>query len=71
MHVISSIAYLQLLLMIEFHYRYGLDNLFFYYDSLHVFCSTTYYHVRESKLDPRAKKEIFLGFSLGIKRYSL
>ncbi|KAG8499730.1 hypothetical protein CXB51_006318 [Gossypium anomalum] len=26
------------------------------YDSLHVFGSTTYYHVKESKLDPRAKK---------------
>ena len=45
--------------------------VFFYYDSLHVFCSTAYYHVKESKLDPRAKKEIFLGFSLGIKGYSL
>ena len=37
------------------------------YDSLHVFGSTAYYHLKESKLDPRAKKAIFLGFSLGIK----
>ena len=25
------------------------------YDTLHVFFSTSYYHVKESKLDPRAK----------------
>ena len=41
------------------------------YDSLHVFGSTTYYHVKESKLDPRAKKQICLGFSSGIKGYNL
>ena len=29
------------------------------YDSLHVFGSTAYYHVKESKLDPRAKKALF------------
>ena len=28
MHVVSSIAYLELLLLIEFLWRYGLDNLF-------------------------------------------
>ena len=28
------------------------------YDTLHVFGSTTYYHVKESKLDPRAKKAL-------------
>ena len=43
----------------------------FDYDSLHVFSYTTYFHVKESKLDPRAKKSIFLGFSLGIKGYRL
>ena len=37
------------------------------YDYLHVFGSTAYYHVKEFKLDPRAKKAIFLGFSSGIK----
>ena len=26
------------------------------YDTLHVFGSTAYYHVKESKLDPRVKK---------------
>jgi len=30
------------------------------YDSLHVFGSTAYYHVKESKLDPRAKKALFI-----------
>ena len=41
------------------------------YDFLHVFGSTTYYHVKESKLDPRAKKAIFLGFFSRIKGYHL
>ena len=39
----------------------------FDYDSLHVFCFTTYHHVKESKLDPRVKRAIFLGFSSRIK----
>lgn len=30
------------------------------YDSLHVFGSIAYYHVKESKLDLRAKKALFL-----------
>ena len=63
MHVISSIVYLQLLLMIEFHWRYGLDALFF--------GSTTYYLAKESNLYPRAKKAIILGFSSRIKGYCL
>ncbi|GJX90903.1 retrovirus-related pol polyprotein from transposon TNT 1-94 [Tanacetum coccineum] len=29
------------------------------YDSLHVFASAIYYHVKESKLDPRTKKALF------------
>ena len=41
------------------------------YDSLHVFGSIAYYHVKESKLDSRAKKAIFLGFSSGVKGYRL
>ncbi|KAG8495920.1 hypothetical protein CXB51_007502 [Gossypium anomalum] len=41
------------------------------YDSLHVFGSTAYYHVKESKLDPRAKKALFLGITDGVKRYRL
>ncbi|KAE8682964.1 Beta-glucosidase 24 [Hibiscus syriacus] len=41
------------------------------YDSLHVFGSTTYYHIKESKLDPRAKKVIFMGITSGVKGYHL
>ncbi|KAE8661311.1 hypothetical protein F3Y22_tig00113726pilonHSYRG00149 [Hibiscus syriacus] len=41
------------------------------YDSLHVFGSTAYYHVKESKMDPRAKKEIFMGITSGVKGYRL
>ena len=41
------------------------------YDTLHIFGSTTYYHVVESKLDPRAKKALFMGFNPGVKGYRL
>ncbi|KAE8686610.1 Detected protein of unknown function [Hibiscus syriacus] len=41
------------------------------YDSLHVFGSTAYYHIKESKLDPRAKKAIFMGITSGVKDYRL
>ncbi|GKB20815.1 retrovirus-related pol polyprotein from transposon TNT 1-94 [Tanacetum coccineum] len=41
------------------------------YDSLHVFGSATYYHVKESKLDPKAKKALFMGITSGIKGYRL
>ncbi|KAG8479437.1 hypothetical protein CXB51_029202 [Gossypium anomalum] len=41
------------------------------YDSLHVFGSTVYYHVKESKLDPKAKKSLFLGITDGVKGYRL
>ena len=41
------------------------------YDTLHVFGSTAYYHVKESKLDPRAKKALFTGVTLGVKGYRL
>ncbi|PON66676.1 Ribonuclease H-like domain containing protein [Parasponia andersonii] len=41
------------------------------YDSLHVFGFTTYYHVKESKLDPRAKKALFMSISSGVKGYRL
>jgi len=41
------------------------------YNSLHVFGSTAYYHVVESKLDPRAKKALFMGFNPGVKGYRL
>ena len=41
------------------------------YDTLHVFGSIAYYHVKESKLDPRAKKVLFMGVTLGVKGYQL
>ncbi|KAG9450058.1 hypothetical protein H6P81_010023 [Aristolochia fimbriata] len=41
------------------------------YDSLRVFGSIAYYHVNESKLDPRAKNTLFMGFNAGVKGYRL
>ncbi|KAI4332242.1 hypothetical protein L6164_017166 [Bauhinia variegata] len=41
------------------------------YDSLRVFGSTAYYHVKESKLDPRAKKALFMGVTSGVKGFRL
>ena len=41
------------------------------YDSLHVFGCPAYYHVKESKLDPRAEKALFMGVSMGVKGYRL
>ena len=41
------------------------------YNSLHVFGSTAYYHVKESTLDPRAKKALFMGITGGVKGYRL
>ena len=52
---------------LEVWFRQPVSN----YDSLHAISSTTYYHVKESKLYPRAKKAIFLGFFSGIKGYCL
>ena len=37
------------------------------YDSLHLFGSIAYYHVKESKLDPRAKKAFFMGITSGVQ----
>jgi hypothetical protein len=41
------------------------------YYSMRIFGCSAYYHVTESKLDPRAKKAIFLGFSGEVKGYRL
>ncbi|KAG6385148.1 hypothetical protein SASPL_153976 [Salvia splendens] len=41
------------------------------YDSLRIFGSIAYHHVTELKLDPRAKKALFMGFSAGVKGYRL
>ena len=37
------------------------------YGSLYAFGSIAYYHVRESKLDPRAKKTLFMVITFGVK----
>ncbi|KAI9181876.1 hypothetical protein LWI28_019555 [Acer negundo] len=41
------------------------------YDRLHIFGCPSYFHVTESKLDPRAKKAVFVGFSEGVKGFRL
>ena len=37
------------------------------YDMLMIFGCLDYYHVKEDKLDPRAKKAVFLSFKRGVK----
>lgn len=39
------------------------------YSLLRIFGSTVYYHVNEGKLEPRAKKGVFVGFGSGVKGY--
>jgi len=41
------------------------------YDSLRIFECPAYYHVKEDKLDLKAKKEAFLGFKRDIKGYKI
>ena len=41
------------------------------YDSLHVFGSTAYYHVKKSKLHLREKKTMFVGITSKVKGYRL
>ena len=41
------------------------------YERLRVFGCDAYYHVKESKLDSRARKTIFLGFNNGVKGFRL
>ena len=41
------------------------------YDSLHIFDSTAYYHVNESKLDLSVKKTLFMDITGGVKGYRL
>ena len=38
------------------------------YSMLKVVGCPTYYHVNEGKLEPRAKKCVFMGFGNGVKR---
>ncbi|CAL8991320.1 unnamed protein product [Prunus brigantina] len=39
------------------------------YKYLHIFGCPTYFHVRESKLDSRAKTTLFMGFSTSVNGY--
>ncbi|KAH9794681.1 hypothetical protein KPL71_004983 [Citrus sinensis] len=41
------------------------------YDSLRIFRCLAYYHVKDGKLDPRARKAIFVGFKGGVKGFKL
>ena len=41
------------------------------YDSLRVFGCPTYYHVKKDKLDPRAKRGVFVRFKKGVKGYKI
>ncbi|KAH9753759.1 hypothetical protein KPL71_015193 [Citrus sinensis] len=41
------------------------------YDSLRIFGCPAYYHVKDGKLDPRARKSIFVGFKGGVKGFKL
>ena len=39
------------------------------YDMLTIFGCPAYYHIKEDKLDPQAKKTVFLSFKRGVKGY--
>ncbi|KAL1540760.1 Retrovirus-related Pol polyprotein from transposon TNT 1-94 [Salvia divinorum] len=41
------------------------------YSLLRIFGCTVYYHVSEGKLDPRAKKGVFVGYGDGVKGYRI
>ncbi|KAH9779930.1 Integrase catalytic domain-containing protein [Citrus sinensis] len=41
------------------------------YDSLRIFGCPAYYHVKDGKLDHRARKAIFVGFKGGVKGFKL
>ena len=41
------------------------------YDSLWVFGCPTYYYIKEDKLDPRARKGVFVEFKKGVKGYKI
>ncbi|KAH9751460.1 hypothetical protein KPL71_014309 [Citrus sinensis] len=41
------------------------------YDSLRIFGCPAYYHVKDGKLDHRARKTIFVGFKGGVKGFKL
>ena len=41
------------------------------FDSLRMFGCPAYYYVKDGKLDPRARKAIFVGFKAGVKDFKL
>ena len=41
------------------------------YDYLHIFGCPTYYYVKDGKLDPRARKAIFVGFKGKVKCFQI
>ena len=41
------------------------------YSTLRVFGCIAYYHVKDSKLDPRVKKGCFLGYGDGVKGFKI
>jgi len=41
------------------------------YNMLRVFGCPAYYHVSDGKLEPRARRAIFLGFKRGVKGYKI
>jgi len=41
------------------------------YDLLWVFECPAYYHIKEDKLEPKARKGVFLGFKKGVKSYQI
>jgi len=41
------------------------------YDILRVFGCPTYHHLSDEKLEPQARKVVFLGFKRGAKSYKL
>ncbi|KAJ4721544.1 Retrovirus-related Pol polyprotein from transposon TNT 1-94 [Melia azedarach] len=41
------------------------------YSNLRAFGCTVYYHVNEGKLEPRAKKRVFVGYGDGVKGYRI
>jgi hypothetical protein len=41
------------------------------YSKLRIFGCPTYYHVNDGKLEPRAKKGIFVGYGIRVKYYKI
>lgn len=41
------------------------------YSNLRIFGYPAYYHVSEGKLEPRAKKDLFMGYGSGVKGYRI